>query len=51
MAAAAGGALGDAVGVRPVYFTASLIILVVAALLVLTELWRQRSEVPADDDA
>jgi MFS family permease len=40
--ASVGGVLGDAVGVRPVYLGASLLLLVVAALLVLTALWHHR---------
>jgi len=43
--AAIGGWLGDAIGVRPVYLGASLILLVVASLLTLTQLWRHRVEV------
>lgn len=43
--AAVGGWLGDAIGVRPVYLGASLILLVVASLLTLTELWRHRVDV------
>lgn len=40
--AAAGGMLGDAVGVGPVYAGASLLLLIMAALLMLTPLWRLR---------
>ncbi|MCJ7724826.1 MAG: MFS transporter [Acidimicrobiia bacterium] len=43
-AAAVGGALGDAVGVKPVYLGASAILLIVAALLTRTDLWRHRAE-------
>jgi len=43
-AAAIGGALGDLIGVRPVYFGASIILLTVAALLTTTELWRHRAD-------
>ena len=41
--AAAGGLLGDAVGVLPVYLGASTAILLVAALLVLSPLWTHHS--------
>ncbi len=48
-AAAVGGTLGDALGIKPVYFGASLILLVVASLLTLTSLWRHRA--PAETGA
>ncbi|MCB2223013.1 MAG: MFS transporter [Actinobacteria bacterium] len=43
VAAALGGLLGEAIGVLPVYVGASLVLLAVAALLVLTSLWTYRA--------
>jgi len=50
LGAAVGGTLGDIIGLEPIYIGASTILLVVAALLMLSTLWTARVVEPASAD-